>query len=205
MHKFLSSVHVGRSHLHAALFALSSVMFLLGQTDKSLAENLQLKLIQLPPGFDIETFANDVPNARAMTLGTAGTLFVGSRSAGNVYALIDRNRDMRSDELYVIAEGLQAPSGVAFKDGALYVSAVDRIFRFDNIESHLENPPEPVTVTDMLPSDRHHGWKFIDFGPDEMLYVPVGAPCNVCIRPDPYAGILRIDPKGSTMEMFASQ
>ena len=203
MHKFLNSVHVGRSRLHAALFALSSVMLLLGQTDRSLAENLQLKLIQLPPGFDIETFANDVPNARAMTLGTAGTLFVGSRSAGNVYALIDRNRDMRSDELYVIAEGLQAPSGVAFKDGALYVSAVDRIFRFDNIESHLENPPEPVTVTDMLPSDRHHGWKFIDFGPDEMLYIPVGAPCNVCIRPDPYAGILRIDPKGSTMEMFA--
>ena len=203
MHKFLTSVPMGCSRLCVAFFALTNVVLLLGQTDQSLADNLQLKLIQLPPGFEIDTLASGVSNARAMTLGTAGTLFVGSRSAGNVYALIDRNGDMRSDELYVIADGLQAPSGVAFRDGALYVSAVDRILRFDDIESRLENPPEPVIVTDMLPNDRHHGWKFIDFGPDDMLYVPVGAPCNVCIRPDPYAGILRIDPKGSTMEMFA--
>jgi glucose/arabinose dehydrogenase len=138
-----------------------------------------------------------------MTLGNNGTLFVGSRSAGNVYALVDQNRDMRSDKIYVVAEGLHAPSGVTFKDDALYVSAVDRILRYDKIESQLENPPLPVTVTDKLPSDRHHGWKFIDFGPDEMLYVSVGAPCNVCLRSDPYAGILRINPNGTIIEMFA--
>ncbi|MFP6714774.1 MAG: sorbosone dehydrogenase family protein [Alphaproteobacteria bacterium] len=165
--------------------------------------DLPLELIQLPSGFEIETYASGVSNARAMTLGNNGTLFVGSRSAGNVYALVDQNRDMRSDKIYVVAEGLHAPSGVTFKDDALYVSAVDRILRYDKIESQLENPPLPVTVTDKLPSDRHHGWKFIDFGPDEMLYVSVGAPCNVCLRSDPYAGILRINPNGTIIEMFA--
>ncbi|HIC70739.1 MAG TPA: sorbosone dehydrogenase family protein, partial [Alphaproteobacteria bacterium] len=165
--------------------------------------DLPLELIQLPSGFEIETYASGVSNARAMTLGNNGTLFVGSRSAGNVYALVDQNRDMRSDKIYVVAEGLHAPSGVTFKDDALYVSAVDRILRYDKIESQLENPPLPVTVTDKLPSDRHHGSKFIDFGPDEMLYVSVGAPCNVCLRSDPYAGILRINPNGTIIETFA--
>ena len=203
MHRFLVNSAIRRPQRFAAFIALTYLSLLLGHSVQSFAGDAQLKLIELPPGFEIGTFASDVPNARAMTLGTAGTLFVGSRSAGNVYALVDRDGDMRSDELYIVAKGLQAPSGVTFKDGSLYVSAVNRILRFDNIESRLENPPEPVTVMDSLPSDRHHGWKFIDFGPDGMLYVPVGAPCNVCIRPDPYAGILRINLKDTVTEIFA--
>jgi len=183
--------------------AATVATLLLVYMQPGISGDLPLELIQLPSGFEIETYASGVSNARAMTLGNNGTLFVGSRSAGNVYALVDQNRDMRSDKIYVVAEGLHAPSGVTFKDDALYVSAVDRILRYDKIESQLENPPLPVTVTDKLPSDRHHGWKFIDFGPDEMLYVSVGAPCNVCLRSDPYAGILRINPNGTIIEMFA--
>ena len=186
-----------------AFAAAVAATLLLEQVQPCTAEDLPLDLIQLPPGFQIEIYASGVANARAMTLGNKGSLFVGSRSAGNVYALVDQNQDMLSDKIYVVAEGLHAPSGVAFKDDALYVSAVDRILRYDKIESQLENPPAPVTVTNKLPSNRHHGWKFIDFGPDEMLYVPVGAPCNVCLPSDPYGGILRIDPNRPVMEMFA--
>jgi len=162
-----------------------------------------LETISLPPGFEIELYATDVVNARAMALGDNGTLFVGSRSAGKIYALVDENEDMYAEKMYVISERLQAPSGVTFRDGSLYASAVDRILRFDDIENSLNNPPSPVVVTDNLPNERHHGWKFIDFGPDDMLYVPVGAPCNVCIRPDPFSSILRITPNGSNMEVFA--
>lgn len=186
-----------------AFAAAVAATLLLEQVQPCTAEDLPLDLIQLPPGFQIEIYASGVANARAMTLGNKGSLFVGSRSAGNVYALVDQNQDMLSDKIYVVAEGLHLPSGVAFKDDALYVSAVDRILRYDNIESQLENPPAPVTVTNKLPSNRHHGWKFIDFGPDEMLYVPVGAPCNVCLPSDPYGGILRIDPNRPVIEMFA--
>ena len=186
-----------------AFAAAVAATLLLEQVQPCTAEDLPLDLIQLPPGFQIEIYASGVANARAMTLGNKGSLFVGSRSAGNVYALVDQNQDMLSDKIYVVAEGLHAPSGVAFKDDALYVSAVDRILRYDKIESQLENPPAPVTVTNKLPSNRHHGWKFIDFGPDEMLYVPVGAPCNVCLPSDPYGGILRIDPNRPVIEMFA--
>ena len=186
-----------------AFAAAVAATLLLEQVQPCTAEDLPLDLIQLPPGFQIEIYASGVANARAMTLGNKGSLFVGSRSAGNVYALVDQNQDMLSDKIYVVAEGLHAPSGVAFKDDALYVSAVDRILRYDKIESQLENPPAPVTVTNKLPNNRHHGWKFIDFGPDEMLYVPVGAPCNVCLPSDPYGGILRIDPNRPVIEMFA--
>ena len=199
MHETPQKTFVQRARLNLSL----AIVLLVTPTQTSIASVLPLELIQLPPGFSIQIFATGVPNARAMALGDHDTLFVGSRSAGNVYALIDLDQDMRSDRLYIVAKGLHAPSGVAFYDDALYVSAVDRILRYDNIESLLEGPPTPITVTSALPKERHHGWKFIDFGPDGMLYVPVGAPCNVCLRSDPYAGILRMNPDGSAMEVFA--
>ena len=87
---------------------------------------------------------------------------------------------------------------MAFRDGALYVAEISRILRFDNIEANLRNPPKPSVVTDRFPRETHHGWKYIAFGPDGWLYVPVGAPCNIC-EPDPdrYALISRIRPDGS--------
>lgn len=168
--------------------------------------NSPLNQIQLPPGFKVRVFASGVDNARAMALSPNGTLFVGSLQSGNVYALQDLDNDHRADTLYTIASGLLMPSGVAFRDGALYVGAVNRILRYDNIEANLGQPPQPVVVVDNLPGDRHHGWKFIAFGPDGKLYVPVGGPCNVCNKEndDPrYASILRMNPDGSDVEIFA--
>ena len=139
-----------------------------------------------------------------MALGKQGTLFVGTRKAGKVYAVIDRNKDQSADEVLTLARGLNIPNGVAFRDGALYVAEVNRILRYDNIESRLNNPPPPKVIHDSLPKDKHHGWKFIRFGPDGMLYVPVGAPCNVCENKDErYASIMRIKPDGSGLEVFA--
>lgn len=162
-----------------------------------------LDKIKLPPGFAIEVFTGDVPDAREMALGANGTLFVGSRE-GKVYAVVDQNRDHRADRVYTIASGLQLPTGVAFKDGALYVAEVSRVLRFDGIESRLDNPPKPVVVSDKFPSATHHGWKYLRFGPDGMLYVPVGAPCNICEpNPDVYANIMRMKADGSGLETFA--
>jgi glucose/arabinose dehydrogenase len=165
---------------------------------------LPLDKITLPPGFRIALYATGVNNAREMALGSAGTLFAGSRTAGNVYAVVDRNRDYHADEVIKIAGGLEMPSGIAFRNGALYVAEISRVIRYDNIESQLKSPPRPVVVSDRFPHDRHHGWKFIAFGPDGMLYVPVGAPCNVC-RPDArHAVIDRMRPDGSGLEVFAA-
>jgi glucose/arabinose dehydrogenase len=168
------------------------------------AGSVQLDKIKLPPGFAISVYAENVPNARGMTRGERGTLFVGTQSEGDVYAVVDKDGDQRADRVYKIASGLRMPVGVAFWKGALYVSAVNRILRFDNIEQRLDDPPAPVTVTDRFPQDRSHGWKFIAFGPDGKLYVPVGAPCNSC-EPDPdrYALIGRMNPDGSGYEIVA--
>jgi len=161
---------------------------------------LPLDQIKLPPGFRIEVVAR-VDSARQMALGTRGTLFVGSMS-GKVYAV--KLKPGALGTVTTIASGLNRPVGVAFREGALYVSAVNRILRFDGIEDRLDNPPQPIVVTDRFPTDALHGWKFIAFGPDGKLYVPVGAPCNIC-EPDPnqYAVITRMNPDGSGFEVYA--
>ena len=162
----------------------------------------KLSLIKLPPGFRIHVYAVNLPGARSMALGAKGTLFVGTRRTGRVYAVVDRNRDHRADEIITLAKDLHMPNGVAFRDGALYVAEVDRVHRFDNIEANLRNPRSKL-IHGSLPKDGHHGWKFIRFGPDGWLYVPVGAPCNICDRGDPYAAILRMKPDGENLEVFA--
>ncbi|MHB8771968.1 MAG: PQQ-dependent sugar dehydrogenase [Syntrophales bacterium] len=160
--------------------------------------------ISLPPGFRISLYAADVPGARSLALGAKGTLFVGSRGEGKVYAVLDRNGDGVGDEVITIAKGLNSPNGVAFLGEALYVAEIDRVLRYDGIESRLADPPAPVVVNDLFPKDRHHGWKFIRFGPDGMLYVPVGAPCNICESDDPrYASIMRMKPDGTGLEVFS--
>ena len=165
---------------------------------------VQLGKIKLPPGFQISVWADGVNNVRSLTQSPGGTVFAGTWNAGNVYALRDDNKDGKADRAITIISGLRnMPNGVAFRDGALYVAEINRVIRFDSIESKLENAGTPVVVTDKLPSDRHHGWKFIRFGPDGLLYVPVGAPCNMCDRGEPYATILRMKPDGSGMEVFA--
>jgi glucose/arabinose dehydrogenase len=168
------------------------------------AQKLPIEQIKLPPGFSIELYVGDIPDARSMTLGPGGTLFVGTRTAGKVYAVVDHGPKDKRPRVITIAENLRMPNGVAFRGGSLYVAEVGRILRYDDIEKRLENPPKPVVVYDRYPGDRAHGWKFIRFGPDGRLYVPVGAPCNICDPEDPiYASITRLKPDGTDLEIFA--
>src|SRR5690606_34965925 len=145
-------------------------------------------------GFAIDVFA-EVPNARSLALSDDGVVYVGNRSGDKVWAVVDRDGDGRAEERHVIASGLNSPNGVAWRDGDLYVAEISRILRFEDIEKRSKNPPAPVVVADDLPTDRHHGWKFIAFGPDGRLYVPIGAPCNICDEQG-YAVITRIDVDG---------
>lgn len=165
---------------------------------------LPLNKIKLPEGFHIEVFAEGVDNARSLAVSPSGVVYVGSRRGDKVHALVDKNGDFRSDKKYMIASGLKMPNGVAFRNGDLYVAEVNRILKFGQIENKLANPPKPKVIFDKYPTKRHHGWKFIAFGPDDKLYVPVGAPCNVCERDDAvFSTITRMNPDGSGMEIFA--
>src|SRR5690606_24298313 len=134
-----------------------------------------------------------------------GTVFVGSRTGDAVHALIDRDGDHRVERTVVIASGLDQPNGIVIRNGALYVATANQILHYDDIERHLDSPPTPVIVRDDLPNpDRGHTWKFIDFGPDDLLYMSVGAPCNTCLPDSTVAAILRMRPDGSNLETFAS-
>ncbi len=161
--------------------------------------------IKLPPGFIIEVYAGNVPGAREMVLSKSGVLFAGTRGTGKVYAILDTNKDYKADKVITIASGLNEPNGVALRNGDLYVAEISRVIKYPDIENHLDNPPSPVVVNDSFPTATHHGWKFIKFGPDGKLYVPVGAPCNICKSEDPrFASIMRMNPDGSDLEIFAS-
>jgi glucose/arabinose dehydrogenase len=169
----------------------------------AIAATPQLDKLTLPKGFHIAVYSDEVPNAREIALGAKGTVFVGSNNAGKVYALTDTKGDGHADKVRVIASGLQLPVGVAFKDGDLYISAVSKILVLRDIEQHLDDPPAPAVVYDKFPTDTHHGWKFIAFGPDGKLYVPIGAPCNICDKGNSYAKLTRMNADGSGLEDVA--
>lgn len=161
-----------------------------------------LAALRVPPGAKIEVWADGVANARSMARSTRGTVFVGTRTGGGrVYAV--RTRTDGSREVLTIASGLNTPNGVAYRKGALYVAEIDRILRYDDIDNRLQAPPPPVIVT-TLPSERHHGWRYMAFGPDDKLYVAIGAPCNVCDRDkEGYATLVRMNADGSGREVVA--
>lgn len=166
---------------------------------------MPLEKIKLPPGFKISVFAERIPDARSMARSPSGTIFVGSRDAGNVYALPDANKDGKPDQVITIARGLNMPNGVAFLDGSLYVAEIHRVIKFENIEANLQRHKSPVIVNDSFPNETAHGWKYIAFGPDGLLYVPVGMPCNICVRQDSKFGtIMRMQKDGKGLEVFAS-
>ncbi len=167
-------------------------------------EHLPLNEIHLPRGFRISVYAENVEGARSMARAANGVIYVGSREPGNVYALLDRDGDQRAEEVVTVLRGLQSPNGVAIHDGALYVAEISRVTRYDDIASTFRRDPSSHIVNASFPTDAMHGWKFIAFGPDGKLYVPVGCPCNVCQRSDPrYSSITRMNADGSGLEVFA--
>jgi glucose/arabinose dehydrogenase len=156
--------------------------------------------LKLQKGFNIEVYASGVANARSMRQGDKGTIFVGSRLQDKVHAIVEKGGKR---EVKVIASGLHRPNGLAIKDGTLYIAELSKISKIEKIEDNLDNPPKPTMVYDNLPKDEPHGWKFIAIGPDNKLYIPVGAPCNICEPPDTHAQIRRINLDGSGMEVVA--
>ncbi|MEO6362441.1 MAG: PQQ-dependent sugar dehydrogenase [Caldimonas sp.] len=183
------------------------VVLTLAATGAATCAAVPLDSLKLPPGFRIELVTDAVPNARQMALGRfdatgKGVVFVGSRSAGKVYA-VALEPGGKPAAVRTIATGLQMPSGVAWRDGKLYVATISKVLRYDAIDDALADPPAPVQVGASFPGESHHGWKFIGFGPDGKLYVPVGAPCNVCIPSDRHGVIQRMNADGSGLETVA--
>jgi glucose/arabinose dehydrogenase len=164
------------------------------------ADRLPVAKLKAPQGFKVEVFASGVPNARSIRIGDKGTVFVGSRLIDKVHAI--REKDGKR-EVKVIASGLHRPNGLAFHKGALYVAELSKVWRYDKIEDNLDSPPKPTLINDQFPKDEPHGWKFIAIGPDDKLYVPVGANANIN-NPDPnvYAHIRRMNLDGSGMEVL---
>lgn len=166
------------------------------------AKELPLNLIQLPPGFSITKYA-DVPDAREMALGDNGIVYVGNRDKDKVYAVIPDANGTKAKEVKTIASDLKMPNGVAYKDGNLYVVTNTQILRFDQITQHLDNPKYTI-IYDQLPNKSWHGWRYAGFGPDQLLYIAIGAPCNSCVSTDPiFATISRFNLATNHLDIYA--
>jgi glucose/arabinose dehydrogenase len=163
-----------------------------------------LAALKLPKGFHIAVYADKVEGARELAVTESGLVFVGSLKAGKVYALVDADKDGVAEKVVTVAEGLNVPNGVALLGGALYVGENSRIIKFDNIEKTYAGKPSYTVIKDDLPPETWHGAKYIKAGPDGKLYVPIGAPCNVCDKEDAaHSKIWRMNPDGSNWELFA--
>lgn len=172
--------------------------------DRSAAPPAKLDALTLPEGFSIAMYSDEVPSARSLARGPKGVVFVSTRKDSRVYALSDPDGDHANVSVHTVAKGLDTPNGIAYRDGDLYIAEIGRILVLRGIDGRLANPPEPEVLTEALPTDPHHGWRYIRFGPDGKLYVPIGAPCNVCKRSEPiYASIARLEPDGTGLEIFA--
>src|SRR5947208_2067739 len=163
-----------------------------GKMTETPASEIPIDKLKLPPGFKAEIWASGLPGGRAMALGDSGKkLWVGTRIIGRVYEISDEG-DKRT--VKVLVDKLTQPAGVAFKDGSLYVFAIDKVLRFDGIEKDGKAEPVDMTAKFDLPPEQHHNWKYVAFGPDNKLYVPFGAPCNICEPPEQYAQMRRYNP-----------
>ena len=190
----------------ASIAAIAGYLLNPGAAPKAAETGLkypELANFKLPVGFSISVFSDQVPAARAIAVAPSGIVFVGSRAAGKVYALVSSKNDYVVDKVVTIAEGLDAPIGIAYLKGALYVSTISRLLRFDNIEASYDKAPKYQVVETGLPSDKWHGEKIVKVGPEGKLYIPVGAPCNVCNKENElHSKIYRMNPDGSQREEF---
>jgi len=167
-------------------------------------ESLPLEKIQLPDGFNIQVFVQDLENVRAVTKSNNRSIYyAGSRGEGKVYALVDENNDYVIDKKVTLFKDLSLPTGITWHKGDLYFSEINRILKVSNIDEVYDENPKYEIVNDSFPTKEHHGWKYLKFGPDGKLYVPVGAPCNLCDEEDKrFASIMRMNADGSEDEIY---
>ena len=175
---------------------------LAGKMTATPANEIPLNTLKLPPGFKIEVYASGIPGAREMAMGDNGKIYIGTRGIGRIYEVSNNGKERSSR---IVVDKLVQPSGVAYKNGSLYVMAIDKVLRYDGISKNPTVAPVDMTSKFNLPPEQHHNWKYLAFGPDGKLYVPFGAPCNICELPTPeYAQIRRYNPDGSGMEVLAT-
>jgi glucose/arabinose dehydrogenase len=164
------------------------------------ASELPLDKLKVPAGFKVEVWAEGIPEARSLALGSKGTVFVSNRLQSNVYAVLDRGGKR---EVKTILKGMKAPNGLAFADGTLYVAERERILAYAGIEDNLDSPPQPRVVVDGLPAQPGHFWKVLAMGPDGKLYFNIGSPQNITMPTYMQAAIMRVDPKTGVIENVA--
>ncbi|MCE7505357.1 PQQ-dependent sugar dehydrogenase [Polynucleobacter sp. IMCC30063] len=182
--------------------ANSTLAPLAGKMTATPISDIPINKLKLPPGFKIEVWATGMPGARAMALGDNGKVYIGTRAIGRVYEVTDNGKERTNR---IVVDKLVQPAGVAFNKGSLYVMAIDKVLRFDGIDKNASVTPVDLTAKFNLPPEQHHNWKYIAFGPDGKLYIPFGAPCNICEPPTAeYAQIRRYNPDGSGMEVLAT-
>ena len=149
--------------------------------------NSDLDKLNVPNGFEISIFADKLDSPRQLAETDEGYVIAGSKKGNKIYALLDQDLDGYAEKRILVADNLQNPTGVTVYGGDLYFAEIDTVWiikEIDNwLNSNSESMPTKSVFMNNLPSETWHGFKYIDFGPDGNLYIPVGVPCNICLEP----------------------
>ncbi len=185
------------------------VLLLLLNSNALLADSstpLPLDKLKLPPGFSISIYAEKLPGARTLASSDSGVIFIGTRGEGKVYALIPAKNVNEKMRMITLLTGLNEPNGVAYYQGDLYVAETNRILKYEKVETHIDNMPAPIVLTDQLPNEKWHGYRVLHVGPDKKLYVAIGMPCNTCFHRNDqplFGTIARMSLNGKDLEVYA--
>lgn len=202
--QIISPLSISLRVIKLILPGIFSLLFLAPSLARS--HDLPLETLRLPPGFQISVFA-ELTNPRQLAISDSGIVYAGSFRAGNLYGVIDADSDGTADKVVTIDRDLLLPTGVAVRNGDLYVGAVNKLLVYRNIDQTVEATPEPFVLYDELPEETTHGWKYLGFSPKGNLFFNVGAPCNVCEKENPWFATimnLDLDRKPLQPEIFAS-
>lgn len=161
---------------------------------------------QLPPGFQLQLYADSLPKARFLRFTPAGDLLVSRPHSGDIVLLRrDANGDGQPDAVETLVNGLQRPLGMDFDGQWLYIAEDHQIGRvaFDSDKGDIDGNYEPII--EGLANNGNHWSKTIRFGPDGLLYLSQGSTCNVCTEDDERrATMTRFNPDGSNPQVLAT-
>jgi len=162
---------------------------------------LDLRLLKLPAGFEIEIFAK-TESPRMLAISPGGVLLCTSESAGTVTAFLNPEH-LGQAKAVTVLKGLNGPHGIAFHDAYLYVAEVTRVVRYRWDEAQLR-ATDPTVIALLPESLGGHMTRTILFA-NGNLYISAGSSCNVCTENDPrWAAFTEADEDGSGAHIFAS-
>lgn len=164
--------------------------------------------LNVPPGFQVNIFAQKLNKPRWLALTPEGDVLVTETPDNRITRLRDTNGDGVADSFFTFAEaqnGLDAPFGMAFKDGYFFLGNQNMVRRYSYQPQQESLKGTGEKIADLPGGGYNQHWtRNVITSPDQQkLYVSIGSRSNVDSEPLPRASIQEMNLDGSQQKTFA--